>query len=81
MENEIFTIVLDNQNEESNYRIVTGTHLMSTKKFETIEEAEAYIAKKPWELYWNLIGVYLVTKEEYEKQQKNETERTINSGS
>lgn len=82
MENEIFTIVLDENNDEKCYRVVTGTHLMSTKKFESEEEAKKYIATKPWELYWNLIGVYLVTKEEYEKKTKeDETKGTIDSDS
>ena len=37
---------------EEKYVIVLGVDIISPRKFNTIEEAEAYIEEKPWALLW-----------------------------
>lgn len=37
---------------EEKYVIVLGVDIISARKFNTIEEAEAYIKEKPWPLLW-----------------------------
>lgn len=32
--------------------IILATDIISTREFDTFEEAEEYIGKKPWELLW-----------------------------
>lgn len=32
--------------------IVLATDIISTREFDTFEEAEGYIKEKPWELLW-----------------------------
>ena len=43
-----FTVI----KREEKYVIVLGVDVISPKKFNTIEEAEAYIKEKPWTLLW-----------------------------
>lgn len=37
---------------EEKYVIILGVDIISPRKFNTIEEAEAYIEEKPWPLLW-----------------------------
>ena len=48
VDNTPFVIV----KREEKYVIVLGVDVISAKKFNTIEEAEAYIKEKPWPLLW-----------------------------
>lgn len=52
-ENDVFLIV----NVEDKYRIALGEHWVTKELFNTSEEAQEYINKKPWELLMNMAAV------------------------
>ena len=62
---ELFNFVL----HEEKYRITVGNQVVSSKKFDTLEQAETYANQKPWELISNLqvIVANIVWKQNHEK--------------
>lgn len=59
------------KDEESNtnFKIAVGGNIMSDKAFATKEEAEEYIASRPWDLIINLMGLTYQIMNEHEKPQ------------
>lgn len=49
------------------YVIVLRMDVISAKEFDTIEEAEAYIKEKPWELIWATIMWVMIKQEDIKK--------------
>lgn len=62
---------------EEKVRVTMGQNVISTKEFDTFEEAENYIASKPYELFFN--GMFILqnyAKETSKKCTKKSTKNT-----
>lgn len=57
----VFALVKD---EKEKIHICLGGYAVSQKTFKTFEKANAYIAKKPYELLINVCAVILTKKQE-----------------
>lgn len=51
--------------------IVMGEHIVSTKRFETKEEAKKYVDRKPWELIFVGASAYMKILEKVEIDNNN----------
>lgn len=65
----IFTLVKDEQNK---VHIVVGKDKVSNATFDSFEQADAYIGRKPYELIFNIS--YLICKH-YEETKKMEAKK------
>lgn len=66
--NEIFNAV---QNEGNKWQITTGNYIISRMEFETYEEAEKYINKKPYDIIMNLCALIATNVYKLEKETNN----------
>ena len=59
------------KDEESNthFEVAVNNQIMSDKAFATKEEAEEYIASRPWDLIINLMGLTFQIMQDNEKSQ------------
>lgn len=63
---KIFALVKD---QDGKIVICAGGYAVSQKRFETFEQADAYIATKPYEIMFNMY--YILNKLENETNQQN----------
>lgn len=64
------TITEDHKKEQKFFQIGVAGQIMSKTKFSTLENAESYISKRPWELITNLICLTVQNAIEYERTAK-----------
>ena len=50
--------------KEDKFVIILAADIVSSRKFDTLEEAEAYIKEKPWELLWATTMWVMMNQEE-----------------
>lgn len=68
---EVTTINDKTQKENKIFMIGAMGEIMCKTKFTKIENAEKYIASRPWELITNLMCITIKNAIEYEKSQSN----------
>lgn len=64
------TITEDHKKEQKFFQIGVAGQIMSKTKFSTLENAESYVSKRPWELITNLICLTVQNAIEYERTTK-----------
>lgn len=65
---DLYGLVLD---EQKKVRIVTGNAVVSSKQFDTYEEADQYIKEKPYELIINTC-LYIADMQKKQEQEQEQ---------
>lgn len=56
--------------KDEKFVIILAADIISNREFDTIEEAEAYIKEKPWELIWATAMWTMMNQKEIKKKLK-----------